>query len=396
MPSKGKRIGYFLSEKKRKKLNFQNFTDLCRKRGLEVVKIELNAPLVDQGPFDVIIHKISDLMLESDYDIQSFHIVQHFQEYMAAHPNTVLLDPLPAMKKLLDRFQSYKLIHSLQALCPGDSICSLPYVEINSSDYEELQKCLRESYLTFPIICKTRVAHGESSHKMALIFNEEGLRDITPPCVLQSFINHSAVLYKIFVVGESHFVVKRPSLKNFPAGKSERRTIFFNSHEVSKPESSSHLTEVSAFEGVMEQPTADVIKTIVNELRTLLGMSLFGVDIIISNQTGQHAVIDINAFPGYEGVPEFFSALVDHIEILLEKQKQNIYVEASPVENIQCMKHPSLHQKVLSSKDLGSLPVSKELWLPETCPVGNMKFQQPDNNFYFGLEVASVVSFQLS
>lgn len=27
-------------------------------------------------------------------------------------------------------------------------------------------------------------------------------------------------------------------------------------------------------------------------------MSLFGIDIIINNQTGQHAVIDVNAFPG--------------------------------------------------------------------------------------------------
>ena len=33
-------------------------------------------------------------------------------------------------------------------------------------------------------------------------------------------------------------------------------------------------------------------------LRQALGVSLFGIDIIINNQTGQHAVIDINAFPG--------------------------------------------------------------------------------------------------
>jgi D-alanine-D-alanine ligase-like ATP-grasp enzyme len=27
-------------------------------------------------------------------------------------------------------------------------------------------------------------------------------------------------------------------------------------------------------------------------------VSLFGIDIIINNQTGQHAIIDVNAFPG--------------------------------------------------------------------------------------------------
>ena len=53
---------------------------------------------------------------------------------------------------------------------------------------------------------------------MAIIFSEEDLNDVKPPCVIQSFINHNAVLYKVFVVGDSYTVVERPSLKNFPAG----------------------------------------------------------------------------------------------------------------------------------------------------------------------------------
>lgn len=53
---------------------------------------------------------------------------------------------------------------------------------------------------------------------MAIIFSEEDLKDIKPPCVLQSFINHNAVLYKVFVVGEAYSVVQRPSIRNFPSG----------------------------------------------------------------------------------------------------------------------------------------------------------------------------------
>lgn len=53
---------------------------------------------------------------------------------------------------------------------------------------------------------------------MAIIFSAEDLKDVKPPCVIQSFINHNAVLYKVFVVGESYTVVERPSLKNFPSG----------------------------------------------------------------------------------------------------------------------------------------------------------------------------------
>lgn len=50
---------------------------------------------------------------------------------------------------------------------------------------------------------------------MAVIFNEEGVRDCKPKSVAQTFINHNAVLYKIYCVGEEYFVVERPSLKNF-------------------------------------------------------------------------------------------------------------------------------------------------------------------------------------
>lgn len=51
-------------------------------------------------------------------------------------------------------------------------------------------------------------------------------------------------------------------------------------------------------EGQYWEPNNDVIQKISRRLRQALGISLFGIDIIINNQTGQHAVIDINAFPG--------------------------------------------------------------------------------------------------
>eukprot|EP00070_Physeter_catodon_P044028 XP_028350922.1 inositol-tetrakisphosphate 1-kinase [Physeter catodon] len=179
-----------------------------------------------------------------------------------------------------------------------DRICSPPFMELTSLGGDDTMRLLEENGLAFPFICKTRVAHGTSSHEMAIVFNQEGLSAIQPPCVVQNFINHNAVLYKVFVVGESYTVVQRPSLKNFSAGTSDRESIFFNSHNVSKPESSSVLTALDKIEGVFERPSDEVIRELSRALRQALGVSLFGIDIIINNQTGQHAVIDINAFPG--------------------------------------------------------------------------------------------------
>ncbi|XP_061599377.1 inositol-tetrakisphosphate 1-kinase isoform X2 [Cololabis saira] len=199
-----------------------------------------------------------------------------------------------------------------------ERILSPPFMVLNTECSPDVLEQIKRQGLTFPFICKTRVAHGTNSHEMAIIFSEEDLKDVKPPCVIQSFINHNAVLYKVFVVGESYTVVQRPSLKNFPAGPADRKAIFFNSHNVSKPESSSDLTSRENVEGVSQPPNDDVIRELSRSLRQALGVSLFGIDVIINNQTGQHAVIDINAFPGYEGVPEFFNDLLNHISSVIQ------------------------------------------------------------------------------
>lgn len=316
---KGRRVGYWLSEKKMKKLNFQAFADLCRKRGIEVVQLDLSQPLEEQGPLDVIIHKLTDLILEADQnDSQAVLLVQRVQDYIDAHPETIVLDPLPAIRTLLDRCKSYQLIHRIECCMQDERICSPPFMVLNTECSPDVLEQIKTQGLTFPFICKTRVAHGTNSHEMAIIFSEEDLKDVKPPCVIQSFINHNAVLYKVFVVGDSYTVVERPSLKNFPAGPADRKAIFFNSHNVSKPESSSDLTTRENVEGECQPPSDDVIRELSRSLRQALGVSLFGIDVIINNQTGQHAVIDINAFPGYEGVPEFFNDLLNHITSVLQ------------------------------------------------------------------------------
>uniref|UniRef100_A0A8C1I2L1 Inositol-tetrakisphosphate 1-kinase b n=2 Tax=Cyprinus carpio TaxID=7962 RepID=A0A8C1I2L1_CYPCA len=312
---RGRRVGYWLSEKKMKKLNFLAFAEMCRKRGIEVVQLDLSQPLEEQGPLDVIIHKLTDLILEADQnDTQSLLLVQRVQDYIDAHPETIILDPLPAIRTLLDRCKSYQLVHRIEDCMRDVRICSPPFMVLNSECGPDTLEQIKHLFWKF----KFSVSSHCGSLQMAIIFNAEDLKDVKPPCVIQSFINHNAVLYKVFVVGESYTVVERPSLKNFPDGPSDRKAIFFNSHNVSKPESSSDLTSRDNVEGVSQPPNDDVIRELCKSLRESLGVSLFGIDVIINNQTGQHAVIDINAFPGYEGVPEFFNDLLNHIISVLQ------------------------------------------------------------------------------
>jgi inositol-1,3,4-trisphosphate 5/6-kinase/inositol-tetrakisphosphate 1-kinase len=45
-------------------------------------------------------------------------------------------------------------------------------------------------------------------------------------------------------------------------------------------------------------PDMTSLKCLAKGLQDKLGLNLIGVDVIIENNTGRYAVIDINAFPG--------------------------------------------------------------------------------------------------
>lgn len=70
---------------------------------------------------------------------------------------------------------------------------------------------------------------------------------------------------------------------------------------MSKSDSTSSLSILDPGEEAQQQhimADPDKVKAIVHALRNILGMSLLGVDIVVENNTGRHAIIDINAYPG--------------------------------------------------------------------------------------------------
>ncbi|KAG7177571.1 Inositol-tetrakisphosphate 1-kinase-like 1, partial [Homarus americanus] len=176
---------------------------------------------------------------------------------------------------------------------------------------------------TLSSVCKPVTAGGGvEAHEMAVVFNEKGISECTLPCVAQSFINHGAVLYKLFVLGPVWFVIVRPSLKNFYAGVdgcfdinklAEQETVHFNSNNVSKADSQSPLTQLDPSDMKEDLPKADpaVFNRIVVDLRNALNMDLLGIDVVIDSSTGKYGIIDVNAFPSYDSVPNLMEHLVD-------------------------------------------------------------------------------------
>eukprot|EP00049_Salpingoeca_infusionum_P025507 m.19792 g.19792 ORF g.19792 m.19792 type:complete len:117 (-) comp8085_c0_seq3:2357-2707(-) len=54
-------VGLLVSDKKFAALNLQEFVDIAKGKSVRVVRIDLKQPLEHQGPFDVIVHKLTNL-----------------------------------------------------------------------------------------------------------------------------------------------------------------------------------------------------------------------------------------------------------------------------------------------------------------------------------------------
>lgn len=66
----------------------------------------------------------------------------------------------------------------------------------------------------------------------------------------------------------------------------------------------------------------DKIRHIIRVLRKEIGLLLAGFDVVIDNESGNHAVIDINVFPSYDNFPNFFEHLLDCIDQLVSRSNR--------------------------------------------------------------------------
>ncbi|XP_011061395.1 PREDICTED: inositol-tetrakisphosphate 1-kinase-like [Acromyrmex echinatior] len=315
-------IGYWVPERKRQKFNWTDFENICESEGFRLKMIDMNLSFETQGPLHVFLHKLTDMQSHAESgDKNAEDIVSRLQEYIAKHPDLIIIDPLDNIRNLSNRYKSYEFI---QEGIRFKDIFTPNFVEIKSRNVHEIASTLKKRGIKYPFVCKPLLAYGSSNaHKMMIIFNERDLKDCQLPCVAQDFINHNAILYKLFVVGDRFHVVERPSFKNFyEEDCNSLSTIFFNSHDISKSCSRSKWSILSEEDiPLTVKPNYQIFETIVKNIREIFGLILVGIDVVIENHTGKYAIIDVNVFPGYDGYPNFFEHLIDSIKKLLVERE---------------------------------------------------------------------------
>ncbi|KAG7196843.1 hypothetical protein KM043_014007 [Ampulex compressa] len=238
-------IGYWISEKKRQKFNWEDFSTVCESEGFQLKMIDVNLNLESQGPFHVLLHKLTDTLAHADNgDKNAKAIIARIEEYICQHPEAIVIDPFENIRMLSNRYKSYEIIQEGMRL---NDVFTPKFTEIKSQNIMENLSTLKLSGIKFPFVCKPLFAHGSSNaHKLMIVFNEEGLKDCQSCYVAQNFINHNAILYKIYIVGKYFHVVERPSLKNFyEEDCTALNTLYFNSHDICKSASKSKWSILS-------------------------------------------------------------------------------------------------------------------------------------------------------
>ncbi|XP_075976693.1 inositol-tetrakisphosphate 1-kinase-like [Anticarsia gemmatalis] len=325
--SNNKTIGVWMSDKKSQKLNWKELINTCASHGYDLLKLDLERPLEEQGHIDVLLHKLTDIIAAADQgDSKASIIISGVEQYLSNHPNITVIDPLDNVRILLNRYCYYTILQDEPSF-HKQGIFTPSFAEFTTNNIEMNIEVMRQRGVKFPVICKPTIAHGsKSAHDMIVVFNEKGLHVCKPPCVVQTFVNHNAVLHKVFLIGDRYHIRERPSLKNFYASE-ELEPIYYSTGEVCKADSQSTLSILDPHDkaDITMTLNEDKIKTIIRVLRKRIGLLLAGFDVVIDNVTGGHAVIDINVYPSYDSFPNFFEHLLESIDELVNKKSHKVY-----------------------------------------------------------------------
>ncbi|GAB2209354.1 hypothetical protein Droror1_Dr00026565 [Drosera rotundifolia] len=322
-------IGYALAAKKENSFMKPSLISMAKDRSIDLVRIDTSKPLVDQGPFDCVLHKFYGDDWKRELD-----------EYRERNPRVVILDSPDAIQRLHNRISMLQFVSELKARRDGDdgkgkgdgdgdsSTFGIPK-QIVIYDVETLRDNRAWEGLRFPVIAKPLVADGSAkSHKMSLVYDHEALGNLKPPIVLQEFVNHGGVIFKVYVVGEYVKCVKRKSLPDVTEEEIGSLGGLLTFSQVSNLSSNKKIDEF--FEKNMhlddcEMPPQGFIAKIASGLREGTKLNLFNFDVIRDTRLGnRYLVIDINYFPGYAKMPSYETVFADFFWDVVTKKQVNV------------------------------------------------------------------------
>ncbi|KAG5526255.1 hypothetical protein RHGRI_032515 [Rhododendron griersonianum] len=331
-------VGYALTSKKKQSFLQPKLLSLARNKGIFFVAIDRSRPLSDQGPFDVVLHKvvITSIFLsfapfwERDGNCQERNGARLSRfaqskpmilistgkhkmktDYRLKHPEVTVLDPPYSIQHVYNRQSMLEDVPGINLPeCYGR--VGVPRQLVITKDPLSVPDEVNKAGLKLPLVAKPLIVDGTAkSHELFIAYDEFSLSNLEPPFVVQEFINHGGVLFKVYIIGETIKVVRRFSLPDVFNPELSKIAGVFRFPRVSSAAASAEDANLDpAVAGevlfiymnlacIAELPPTPLLERLAKELRHRLGLRLFNIDIIREHGTRDlYYVIDINYFPG--------------------------------------------------------------------------------------------------
>ncbi|CAI5483479.1 unnamed protein product [Closterium sp. Yama58-4] len=333
-------------------------------------------PMPSTSSPTVVLHKATDEIVQVDASMDGVHLTfsppfQHLLDYCSSSSGSLkIVDPLPAVLPLTDRVKTLSLLSDLLSTThePGtaapSAVLRVPrFVQVpDIRQTAAVLAAMAAAGVRLPVIVKPRIACGAAaSHAMAIVFSEDAFATLSlpSPSVIQEYVDHGACQFKCYVLGDAFFAAERRSTPDAApllqqqgqahgeAGQQQEEeeeqrakasaapaAISFDSLKSLPMAFPSQPSEKQQQQPPLPQPVNSsggarqavtpppagavggfneaVARRAADLLRSALGLTLFGFDVLVQEGTGEHVVVDVNYFPSFKDVPDHLAIPAFH------------------------------------------------------------------------------------
>ncbi|GJN34376.1 hypothetical protein PR202_gb23031 [Eleusine coracana subsp. coracana] len=239
---------------------------------------------------DMVLHKVTDEVVKIDPNSS----VEFPKGISFSAGMSEIIRPVPVLK-------------TINTEATIRSKCRSPvFKQVNNFHDGMLEKQVAEANLSFPFIVKPQVACGVAdAHNMALVFKFEEFCNLTVPlpAVLQEYIDHGSKIFKFYVIGDKVFHAVKTSMPNasFLKSSSGGEPLTFNSLKTLPVATKEQLLETRVQDSKLD---TTLVEEAAKSLKDLLGLTIFGFDVVVQDGTGDHVIVDLNYLPSFKEVPD--------------------------------------------------------------------------------------------
>ena len=322
------RLAIILPPDKARKIRLTDrISKLCEERQIKITDIDVRNTDQIEGEYDVLLHKAFDFYNEPGVALEEGKmLIRRVKEFVKNNPRMVVIDDFESCARISDRKHCHDVMDKATMTKDGIEVFVPKSIEVpDGLTVDEIRDLLHRADIRFPIIAKPM----ETNNKlMSMIFSLDDVGAISTPSLVQEFFNHSGVMYKVFVMGNRFNVIERPSIKDY-ATNHVQKPIYLDSRDVSKMGRGYHPhihhsdPSKQTWRNSFENPdllNRSVVFELCKRLGHSSGLQLYGVDILVVKETGSYAIVDINQFPGYKGIPDR-NFVEDFVEMVVKSSR---------------------------------------------------------------------------